>query len=237
MSPRGPGDQAAPVLTDDVQGRVVPPGPTSVEQACPVSLPGDGGGSASEAAASSPRVEATRLAGVKRLWAPVYADVRGSFMELAHQRRLADLPNFSGAFVQSNWSVSQRGVLRGLHYQARQPQGKLLQVLRGAIFDVTVDLRPSSPEYGRWQGLELKGPPEGDEAEQLWVPPGYAHGFQALCDDTWVLYHCTAYYDPADEVCLRWDDPTVGVVWPLADPILSDKDRRGLVLGQLPPAA
>lgn len=178
--------------------------------------------------ANTLRWEPTGLADVKRLWAPVHADARGSFMELVHQRRLGDLPGFPGAFVQSNWSVSQRAVLRGLHYQVRRPQGKLLQVLRGAIFDVTVDLRPGSPEFGRWQGVALSGPPEGGEAEQLWVPPGYAHGFQALCDDTWVLYHCTDFHDPADEACLRWDDPTIGVAWPLAEPVLSEKDQRGL---------
>jgi dTDP-4-dehydrorhamnose 3,5-epimerase len=135
-------------------------------------------------------------------------------------------------FVQDNHSRSQKGVLRGLHFQNPGPQGKLVRVTRGAVFDVVVDLRASSPTFGKWVGAELSG----ENKRMLWVPEGFAHGFLTLEDDTDFLYKCTAPYAPQSEHTLAWDDPMVGIEWPLAglDLIISDKDARGLALADVP---
>lgn len=163
---------------------------------------------------------------VKLLVPHVYTDVRGQFFEAARLDTLQALPGFGTGIQQSNTSVSGLGVLRGLHYQHRHVQGKLLQVLQGRVFDVVVDVRQASPRFGRWAGFELSA----QQPRLLWVPPGYAHGFVALADHTVVQYQCTAYYAPEHEVCLAWDDPQVAVDWPVSQPILSDKDRQGLAL-------
>jgi dTDP-4-dehydrorhamnose 3,5-epimerase len=130
-------------------------------------------------------------------------------------------------FVQDNHSRSARGVLRGLHYQIRQPQGKLVRVVRGSVFDVTVDLRRSSPTFGRWVGVELSE----DNHRQLWVPPGFAHGFLVTSESADFLYKTTDYYAPEHERCIAWDEPTIGIEWPIESmPQLSVKDRAGLSL-------
>ncbi len=158
----------------------------------------------------------------------VFGDARGFFFESFNARAFRDATGLDEQFVQDNHSRSARGVLRGLHYQIRQPQGKLVRVVRGAVFDVAVDLRRASPTFGRWAGVELSE----DNHRQLWVPPGFAHGFVVLTESADFLYKTTDYYAPEHERCLKWDDPAVGIDWPLgAEPVLSAKDRDGKALG------
>ncbi|MCB1896912.1 MAG: dTDP-4-dehydrorhamnose 3,5-epimerase [Zoogloeaceae bacterium] len=157
----------------------------------------------------------------------VYGDARGFFLESFNARGFEQLTGLAPVFVQDNHSRSARGVLRGLHYQIRQPQGKLVRVVRGAVFDVAVDLRRSSPTFGRWVGAELSA----DNHRQLWLPPGFAHGFLVLSDEADFLYKTTDYYAPEHERCLLWNDPAVGVHWPIeGEPLLSAKDRQGSLL-------
>lgn len=159
----------------------------------------------------------------------VFGDTRGFFMESYNARAFHEATGVHAEFVQDNHSRSARGVLRGLHYQIREAQGKLVRVVRGRVFDVAVDLRRSSPTFGRWTGAELSE----DNQRQMWVPEGFAHGFVVLSESADFLYKTTAYYAPEHERCLIWNDPTVGVGWPLdGAPLLSDKDRRGLPLGE-----
>jgi dTDP-4-dehydrorhamnose 3,5-epimerase len=165
------------------------------------------------------RVEELELPGVLLVHADVLEDARGFFMEV-HERDRYEAVGISGAFVQDNHSRSTRGVIRGLHYQLRRPQGKLITVIRGAVFDVVADVRPDSPTFGRWVGVRLG---EGD-GRQLWVPPGYAHGFCVYTDVADVLYKCTDVYSADDGRGVRWDDPTLGVTWPTPRPVLSGKD-------------
>ncbi|MDZ4137988.1 MAG: dTDP-4-dehydrorhamnose 3,5-epimerase [Erythrobacter sp.] len=161
----------------------------------------------------------------------VFGDTRGFFMETWNAAAFAQA-GLNVTFVQDNHSRSQKGVLRGLHFQNPGTQGKLVRVTRGAVFDVAVDLRASSPTFGQWVGVELSA----DNNRMFWVPEGFAHGFLTLEDDTDFLYKCTAPYAPQSEHTLAWDDPAVGVAWPVAglDPIISDKDARGLALGDVP---
>jgi len=161
----------------------------------------------------------------------VFGDTRGFFMETWNAAAFAQA-GLNVTFVQDNHSRSQKGVLRGLHFQNPGAQGKLVRVTRGAVFDVTVDLRASSSTFGQWVGVELSA----DNNRMFWVPEGFAHGFLTLEDDTDFLYKCTAPYAPQSEHTLAWDDPAVGVAWPVAgiDPIISDKDARGLALGDVP---
>ena len=154
----------------------------------------------------------------------VFVDERGFFMETYQAERFAEagIPN---DFVQDNHSGSGRGILRGLHYQARQPQGKLVRVIAGEIFDVAVDLRRSSPTFGQWAGHYLLA----ENKHQLWIPPGFAHGFYVLSEWAEVLYKATDFYAPQWERTLAWDDPEIDIEWPLIDggePILSEKDRQ-----------
>lgn len=158
----------------------------------------------------------------------VHADDRGVFVENFHEGRYRAL-GFHARFVQSNRSSSRRGVLRGLHFQHPGAQGKLVSVTRGRVFDVAVDIRVGSPTFGRWFGVELSG----GNGLQLWVPPDFAHGFVALSDEADLLYHCTAPYDPSAEQTLGWDDPDVGIEWPVVEPLLSVKDRSAATLGEL----
>ena len=153
----------------------------------------------------------------------VHGDERGFFMETFRADDFA-AAGITGPFVQDNHSASCRNVLRGLHYQINQPQGKLVRVVRGSVFDVAVDLRRSSPTFGQWAGAVLSA----DNKRQLWVPQGFAHGFLVLEDGTEFVYKCTDYYAPEHERSLRWDDPAVGIEWPELDapPILSAKDAR-----------
>jgi dTDP-4-dehydrorhamnose 3,5-epimerase len=158
----------------------------------------------------------------------VFGDQRGFFMETWNERVFREKTGVELPFVQDNHSRSAKGVLRGLHYQVQCPQGKLVRVVRGAVFDVAVDLRPGSPTYGQWHGDELSE----SNARLLWIPPGFAHGFLVLSDSADFLYKTTDYYAPEHERCLAWNDPTVSVEWPLGagEPTLSAKDRLGLSL-------
>lgn len=167
------------------------------------------------------RVHDTPLAGVKVVEHRVFHDERGYFEETFHHARFAEhgLPT---AFVQDNHSRSRRGVLRGLHWQRRVPQGKLVMPIRGTIFDVAADVRPDSPTFGQWYGLTLS-----DRAPRsLWIPPGYAHGFLVLSDEADVVYKCTAHYAADDDHGVRWNDLTLAIAWPLdgGTPIVSAKD-------------
>ncbi len=163
----------------------------------------------------------TALPGVVLVTPTVHGDARGFFLETWREDRYGRLLAPGERFVQDNHSRSARGVLRGLHFQTRHPQGKLLRCVQGAIFDVAVDIRRDSSHFGRWLGVRL----DDQNRHQLYVPPGFAHGFQVLSETADVEYKCTAYYDPEGEGGVRWDDPDVGVEWPLPDPIVSDKDR------------
>jgi dTDP-4-dehydrorhamnose 3,5-epimerase len=174
------------------------------------------------------RVLATKLRDVKILQPVRHGDERGWFAEIfqAETFRKLGLP---AEFVQDNQSSSRRGVLRGLHYQVGQPQGKLVRVLAGHIWDVAVDLRRDSPEFGRWAGFHLRPRNEAGEMEMLWIPEGFAHGFLVLSETAEVLYKTTRGYDPVAERCIVWDDPALGIAWPLEgrEPVVSAKDRIG----------
>lgn len=175
-------------------------------------------------------MKATRLAipEVVLLEPKVFGDARGFFFESFNQRAFREATGVDVQFVQDNHSRSARGVLRGLHYQIRQPQGKLVRVVRGSVFDVAVDARRSSPTFGRWVGAELSE----QNQHQLWVPAGFAHGFVVLSESADFLYKTTEYYAPEHERCIAWNDPAIGIDWPLAAhgiqaPVLSSKDTAG----------
>jgi dTDP-4-dehydrorhamnose 3,5-epimerase len=172
--------------------------------------------------------EPARLPGLTIIRPRVFEDERGAFQELFHRQRFADA-GIDVDFVQDNLSRSRKGVLRGLHYQAVQPQGKLVRVLRGEVFDVAVDLRKSSPTFSQWQGFRLSDA----TGDALYIPPGFAHGFYTLSASADVLYKCTALYAPQYERTLLWNDPDVGIEWPLeSEPILSAKDQQGQWLAE-----
>jgi dTDP-4-dehydrorhamnose 3,5-epimerase len=180
-------------------------------------------------------VKATRTAipEVVLLEPKVFGDARGFFLESFNQRAFQEATGADVKFVQDNHSRSARGVLRGLHYQLKQPQGKLVRVVRGTVFDVAVDIRRSSPTFGRWVGAELSE----QNQHQLWVPAGFAHGFLVLSESADFLYKTTEYYAPEHERCIAWNDPAIGVEWPLAAtalaaPLLSNKDAAAPALGQ-----
>ena len=160
----------------------------------------------------------------------VFGDARGFFFESFNQKVFEELTGLQHSFVQDNHSRSSRGVLRGLHYQLQQAQGKLVRVVRGAVFDVAVDIRRSSPSFGQWVGVELSE----NNHRQLWVPPGFAHGFVVLSESADFLYKTTDYYAPQHERCIAWNDPSLAIAWPdLGEaPRLSAKDALGLPLGQ-----
>lgn len=175
------------------------------------------------------KVIETAIAGVLILEPQVFGDDRGFFMESWNARRFREA-GLDVDFVQDNHSRSARGVLRGLHYQQPGPQGKLLRVTAGAVFDVAVDIRRASPTFGTWVGVELSAA----NKRSFWVPEGMAHGFLCLEDGTDFLYKCSRFYDPANEHNLLWNDPAIGIDWPLGDmvPQLSAKDAAGLPLDQ-----
>lgn len=159
----------------------------------------------------------------------VFGDARGFFFESFNEKAFREATGVRLPFVQDNHSRSARGVLRGLHYQVQQAQGKLVRVVRGAVFDVAVDLRRSSPTLGRWVGVELSE----ENHRQLWVPPGFAHGFMVVSETADFLYKTTDYYAPAHERCIAWDDPQVGIAWPAGiTPQLSAKDQAGVAFGR-----
>ena len=149
----------------------------------------------------------------------VYRDARGFFLETWHQEKYAGA-GIVGPFVQDNHSHSTRGTLRGLHAQHRRPQGKLVRAVAGEMFDVAVDIRRGSPTFARWVGFVLSG----ENFRQLWIPPGFAHGFCVLSERVHVEYKCTEFYDREDEIAIAWNDPAIGIDWPGPDPILSTKD-------------
>lgn len=170
------------------------------------------------------KVLATILPDVFILEPKVFGDARGFFFESYNKREFRGATGLDVDFVQDNHSRSSRGVLRGLHYQIAQPQGKLVRCVSGEIFDVAVDLRRGSPTFGRWVGNLLSA----ENRRQLWIPPGFAHGFLVLSESADFLYKTTDYYAPEYERCLRWDDPDLAIDWPMAGaPVLSDKDRAG----------
>jgi dTDP-4-dehydrorhamnose 3,5-epimerase len=158
----------------------------------------------------------------------VHRDDRGFFLETYHQRKFAD-GGVTAEFVQDNHSYSVRGTLRGLHAQLNKPQGKLVRAVIGEIFDVAVDIRPGSPTFGRWVGEILSG----ENLRQLWVPPGFAHGFCVLSETAHVLYKCTSLYDPEDEIVIAWDDPRIGIDWPIESPLLSPRDLAAPKLAEI----
>jgi dTDP-4-dehydrorhamnose 3,5-epimerase len=151
----------------------------------------------------------------------VHRDARGFFLETYHRDKYA-AGGIAAAFVQDNHSRSGKGTLRGLHAQVSVPQGKLIRCVEGEIFDVAVDIRRRSATYGRWVGARISG----EDFRQLWVPPGFAHGFCVLSGVAQVEYKCTELYDAADEIAIAWNDPEIGIDWPIADPVVSEKDRR-----------
>ena len=179
-------------------------------------------------------MQATRLPipDVVLLEPKVFGDARGFFFESFNQKAFNAATGTDHQFVQDNHSRSTKGVLRGLHYQSQQPQGKLVRVVQGAVFDVAVDIRRSSPTFGQWVGVELSA----DNHRQLWVPPGLAHGFLVLSDTADFLYKTTDYYAPEHERCIAWNDPALAIVWPDMGmaPCLSGKDQRGLGLAEAP---
>ncbi len=170
----------------------------------------------------------TALEGVLVIEPDLFRDARGFFLE-TYQRRKYREGGVPGPFVQDNHSRSERGTIRGLHAQRMHPQGKLIRVLQGGIFDVVVDIRKGSPAFGRWIKIELTA----DNFLQCYVPPGFAHGFCVLSEFAEVEYKCTDYYDPSDELRIISNDPSVGVQWPTAQPMLSDKDRDARPLREL----
>jgi dTDP-4-dehydrorhamnose 3,5-epimerase len=169
-------------------------------------------------------VTPTAIPDVLMLEPKVFGDSRGFFFESFNEQDFAKATGLNVKFVQDNHSRSAKGVLRGLHYQLQQPQGKLVRVVRGAVFDVAVDIRRSSPTFGQWVGCELSE----DNHRQFWVPPGFAHGFVVLSDSADFLYKTTDYYAPAHERCIAWNDLDIGIEWPAGiEPQLSAKDLAG----------
>ena len=178
-------------------------------------------------------MKATRLAipDVVLIEPKVFGDARGFFFESFNQKAFNEATGANHAFVQDNHSRSGQGVLRGLHYQIQHPQGKLVRVARGRVWDVTVDIRKSSPTFGQWVGAELSE----DNQHQLWVPPGFAHGFVVLSESADFLYKTTDYYAPEHERCIAWDDPQLAIAWPIAGaPSLSAKDMQGFAFARAP---
>ena len=174
------------------------------------------------------RVLPTALPGVFVIEPAVHQDGRGFFVETYHADRYRE-HGIDGPFVQDNHSRSVGGTLRGLHLQVRRPQGKLIRVIEGEVFDVAVDVRRGSPSFGRWVSVTLSA----DNFRQCYVPPGFAHGFCVVSPIAKVEYKCTDLYDPTSELGIAWNDPALGIKWPVRDPILSDRDRRHPTLAQL----
>jgi dTDP-4-dehydrorhamnose 3,5-epimerase len=176
------------------------------------------------------KVTPTSIPDVLIIEPKVFGDARGLFFESFNQKAFNEATGLNVHFVQDNHSRSAKGVLRGLHYQVQQPQGKLVRVVRGAVFDVAVDIRKNSTTFGEWEGIELSE----DNRKQLWVPAGFAHGFLVLSDSADFLYKTTDYYAPEFERCIVWSDADIGIDWPDLgiDPVLSTKDMAGFLLKQ-----
>jgi dTDP-4-dehydrorhamnose 3,5-epimerase len=174
------------------------------------------------------RVSPTNIAGVLIIEPRVHHDGRGLFLETFHEERYAQ-HGIDGPFVQDNQSRSVARTLRGLHLQVRRPQGKLIRVVEGEVFDIAVDVRRGSPTFGHWVSVTLSA----QNFKQCYVPPGFAHGFCVTSAVAEVEYKCTDYYDPASEIGIAWNDPQLAIPWPLDDPILSDRDRRNPTLAEV----
>jgi dTDP-4-dehydrorhamnose 3,5-epimerase len=172
----------------------------------------------------------TALAGVCVIEPVVHGDARGYFLESFHADKYKAL-GIDARFVQSNVSHSARGVLRGLHYQWPNPQGKLVSVLEGEVYDVAVDIRRGSPTFGQWEAAMLTA----DNHRQLWIPEGFAHGFCVVSEAATFMYQCTALYDPAADAGVRWSDAAIGIDWPIAEPLLSAKDQQAPFLADVSP--
>ena len=173
------------------------------------------------------KVTPTSIPDVLVIEPKVFGDARGFFYESFNQKAFNDATGLKLNFVQDNHSRSSKGVLRGLHYQIQQPQGKLVRVVRGSVFDVAVDIRKGSATFGQWVGMELSE----ENHKQLWIPAGFAHGFMVTSDSAEFLYKTTDYYAPEQERCIAWNDPAIGIQWPLTTtPSLSAKDQQGLSL-------
>ena len=170
----------------------------------------------------------TALPEVMILEPQVFGDARGFFFESFNELDFHKATGLKVHFVQDNHSKSAKGVLRGLHYQIQHPQGKLVRVTQGAVFDVAVDMRRSSPNFGKWVGVELSA----DNKHQLWIPPGFAHGFVSLMDDTVFQYKCTNYYSPENECAILWSDSDLNIDWKLNDVTVSEKDKNALTLSK-----
>ena len=171
----------------------------------------------------------TKLNGCVIIEPKVFGDDRGFFLETFQAERYSHLAGIKLPFVQDNYSHSSRGVLRGLHFQKTKPQGKLVRVVRGEVYDVALDLRKGSPTFGQWEGLILSE----ENKRQFWLPPGFAHGFLVLSEMADFEYKCTDYYDPTDEGSVLWNDPDLDIPWPVVDPILSNKDASAEKLADL----
>jgi len=176
------------------------------------------------------KVNQTNLEGVLHLEPKVFGDARGFFLETYNKERYMEAGFPDVEFVQDNHSRSSKGVLRGLHFQLNHPQGKLVQVATGSVFDVAVDVRVGSPTFGQWYGCVLSE----ENHHQLWIPPKFAHGFCVLSETADFVYKCTDYYHPEDEGGLLWNDPAIGIDWPIASPFLSDKDKAYACLADIP---
>ena len=174
-------------------------------------------------------VTGTTIKGIKIIEPRVFEDNRGFFME-TYQKERYERAGIDLRFVQDNMSYSVKGTLRGLHYQLHYPQAKLIQVVSGEIFDVSVDIRRGSPTFGKWTGVPISG----KNRRQVFVPVGFAHGFCVLSDTAYVLYKCGNFYEPDDEMGILWSDPGIGIEWPFSDPLLSDKDSRYPRLSDIP---
>ena len=175
------------------------------------------------------KVTESGIKGVYTIEPDVYEDDRGFFMETFHRERYRKLLGINLDFVQDNISRSSKNVLRGMHFQKNYPQGKIVSASRGEILDVVVDLRKDSPTYGTWESFRLS---EKNKL-QVWIPPGFAHGFLVMSDSADIDYKCTEYYHLEDELCLMWNDPEVAIDWTINDPILTEKDKKGLSLKDL----
>lgn len=175
------------------------------------------------------KVVATKLQDCVIIEPKVFGDERGFFLETFQADRYRELAGIELPFVQDNHSRSAKGVLRGLHFQKTKPQGKLVRVVRGEVYDVAVDLRPDSPSFGLWEGVILSE----ENKRQFWVPPGFAHGFLVLSDVADFEYKCTDYYDPSDEGSLIWSDPDLAIDWPDSSPQLSEKDSTAPYFSEL----
>ena len=172
----------------------------------------------------------TKIADVKIIQPKVFGDERGFFLETFEANRYKQALNIDLDFVQDNHSRSSKGVLRGLHFQTKNPQGKLVRCVRGEVFDVAVDIRKDSPTYGQWAGVILSE----ENKTQFWIPPGLAHGFVVLSDIADFEYKCTDYYTPGFEGCLAWNDPDIDIEWPMNfEPLLSEKDKNGIYFKNL----